>query len=128
MITDKLAEGAVTQNTQLSRISAENTLPRQLISNDRMLRCRCIDSTLFTDTMFANPNAKYLRQNKCCWVFVSGKGYVAMYPMKTQEEFPTALHWFCKKVGVSSRLVMDGHKSQTSSEVKIFCDQVGTTL
>ena len=89
MITDNLAEGAVDQNTQLSRLSANNTMSRQFSSNDRMLRYRRIDSTFFTDTMFANPNSKSLLQNKCCQVFVSDKGYVAVYLMKTQEEFPT---------------------------------------
>ena len=128
MISDKLAEGALSQNTQLSRLSADNSLSRQLSSNDRMLRYRRINSTFFTDTMFANPKAQSLRQNKCCQVFVSDKGYISVYPMKSQEEFSTALHWFCKQVGVSSNLVVDGHKAQTSAAVKRFCNQVGTTL
>ena len=96
LITDTLAEGAVAKNTQLSRLSAENTLSRQLSSNKRMLRYRRIDSTLFTDTMFANPDANSFHQNKCCQVFVSDKGYVVVYLMRTQEEFTTDLHWFCK--------------------------------
>ena len=127
-ITEKLAEGAVDQNTQFSRLSSDNTLSRQLSSNDRMLRYRRIESTFFTDTMFATPAAKSPRQNTCCQVFVSDKGFVAVYPMKSQEEFQTALHWFCKQVGVPSSLVADGHRSQTSSSVKRFCHQVGTTL
>ena len=128
LITDKLAEGAITQNTQLSRLNSDNTLSRHLSSNDRMLRYRRINSTFFTDTMFSTPKAKSLRQNTCCQVYVSDKGYVSVYPMKTQEEFKTSLHWFCKQVGVSSNLIVDGHKAQTSAEVKRFCDQVGTTL
>ena len=128
-ITEKLAESAIEQNTQFSRISADNTLSRQLSSNDRMLRYRRIESTFFTDTMFATPAAKSPRQNTCCQVFVSDKGFVAVYPMQSQEEFTTALHWFCKQVGVPSTLIADGHKSQTSSSsVKRLCHQVGTTL
>ena len=61
-------------------------------------------------------------------VFVSDKGFVAVYPMKTQSEFQDALHWFCKQVGVPITLVVDGHKAQTSNKTKQFCLQVGTTL
>ena len=48
--------------------------------------------------------------------------------MKSQKEFPTALHCFCKQVGVPDSLVADGHKSLQSGEVRRFCDKVGTTL
>ena len=48
--------------------------------------------------------------------------------MKSQSEFPTAFHWFCKQIGVPVDLVVDGHKAQTSSDVCHFCHQVGTTL
>jgi len=48
--------------------------------------------------------------------------------MKSQAEFQTALHWFCKEVGVPVDLVVDAHRAQTSNKVQRFCDQVGTTL
>ena len=92
-----------------------------------MLRYKRIQSTFYTDTMFANEH-KSVRQYTCCQLFVSDKGFVAVYPMQSQNEFPTALHWFCKQVGVPVELIVDGHKAQTSSEVKTFCHQVGTTL
>ena len=48
--------------------------------------------------------------------------------MKSQTEFQTAFHWFCKQIGVLIDLIVDGHKSQTSPQVRRFCNQVGTTL
>ena len=126
-ISEKLAEGAVDQNTQLCRHNADNVLSRQYTTNDRMLRYKRIQSTFYTDTMFANEH-KSVRQYTCCQLFVSDKGFVAVYPMQSQNEFSTALHWFCKQVGVPVELIVDGHKAQTSSEVKTFCHQVGTTL
>ena len=128
MINEELASGALDQNTQLARQSSDNILSRQISTNDRMLRYKRISSTFFTDTMFAQPNAKSLRGNTCCQVFVSDKGYVAVYSMKSQAEFQTALHWFCKQIGVPINLIVDGHKSQTSNKVRRFCNQVGTTL
>ena len=82
----------------------------------------------FTDTMFSTPKAKSTQGYTCCQVFVSDKGFVAVYPMKSQAEFQTALHWFCKEVGVPVDLVVDSHQAQTSNKVQRFCDQVGTTL
>ena len=59
---------------------------------------------------------------------MSDKGYVAVYPMKSQSEFQNALHWFCKEVGVPSTLVMDGHRAQKNLETRRFCHQVGTIM
>ena len=92
-----------------------------------MLRYKRIQSTFYSDTMFALTH-KYVRQFKCCQVFVSDKGFVAVYPMQSQKEFQTALHLFCKQVGVPVSLVVDGHLSHASPTVRRFCDQVGTTL
>ena len=92
-----------------------------------MLRYRRLQSVFFTDTLFALKH-KSTRGNVCCQVFASDKGYVAVYPMKSQKEFPMALHWFCKQVGVPDSLVVDGHRSLQSGQVRRFCDQVGTTL
>ena len=128
LITEKLADGAIDQNTQMCRHSADNIMSRQFSTNDRMLRYRRIQSAFFSDTMFATPKAKSTRGHSCCQVFVSDKGFVAVYPMKSQEEFQTALHWFCKQIGVPISLIVDAHKAQTSNKVKRFCDQVGTTL
>ena len=127
MVKENLAKGAIDQNTQLCRHNADNNLSRQYTTNDRMLRYRRLQSVFYTDTMFALKH-KSVRQYTCCQVFVSDKGFVAVYPMKSQEEFQTALHWFCKEVGVPVSLIADAHRSQTSFEVRRFCDQVGTTM
>ena len=77
--------------------------------------------------MFAT-NHKSTRGNKYCQVFVSDKGYIVVCPMKSQDEFETALYWFFKEVGVPVDLIVDGFSVQNKQSVKIFCDQVGTTL
>ena len=128
MIDESLAEGVIERNTQLRRQNADNTLSRNFSTNDRMLRYRRIQSTFFTDTLFATPKAKSLRQNTCCQLFVSDKGFVSVYPMRSQEDFDLALHWFCKQVGVPVKMVMDAHRSQKKLDTKRFCDQVGTML
>ena len=48
--------------------------------------------------------------------------------MKSQHEFETALHCFCKEVGVPVDLIVDGFSAQKKLFIKRFCDQVGTKL
>ena len=93
-----------------------------------MLRYRRIRSSFFTDTMFVTGKAKSTRGNKCMQLFVSDKGYVAIYPMRSKADFKDALHLFCKEVGVPVTLVVDPSGEQTSKAVRCFCTQVGTTL
>ena len=61
--------------------------------------------------MFATKH-KFARGNKCCKVFVSDKGYVEVYPMKSQSEFENALHWFCKEVCAPVDLIVDGFSTE----------------
>ena len=127
-INENLAEGAIAQTTQLNRQNADNSLSRNFSTNDRMLRYRRINSIFFTDTLFVTDKAKSTRRNKACQLFVSDKGFVAVYPMALASNFEDALHLFCKDVGVPISLIADPHPSQKSYSVRRFCDQVGTTL
>ena len=68
------------------------------------------------------------RGNKCCRLFGRDKGYIVVHPMKSQSEFKTALHWFCKEVGVPVDLIVDGFSAKKKSSIQRFFDQVGTTL
>jgi hypothetical protein len=121
-IREDLAQGAIDSTTQLNRQSADNTLSRNFSTNDRMLRYRRINSTFYTDTMFATSKTKSTRGIKCCQVFLSDKGFVAVYPrMKTPSQFEEALHLFCKEIDVPFNLIADPHPSQTKGSVRHFC-------
>ena len=61
-------------------------------------------------------------------IFVSDKGFVKVYPMKNQRDYPQALRFFAKDVGASKILVYDPHPSQKSPEVKDFLNKIGTIL
>ena len=127
-IDNATAKAVIEQNTQLLRQNADNDLSRHFSTNDRMLRYRRIDSQFYTDTLLTKgANGTSSRGNTYCQVFVSDKGYIAVYPMKKRSDFKDALHQFCKEVGVPSDLVMDPSGEQTKKEVKRFLHQVGTT-
>ena len=127
MIDESLAKKTLEKTTQLCKHHTDSSLSRNFSTNDRMLRYRRLGSIFYTDTLVA-LNTKSLQGNKYAQIFVSDRGYVAAYPMISQSEFPQALHWFCKEVGVPHTLVMDGHKAQTSILTRKFCHQVGTMM
>ena len=93
-----------------------------------MLRNKRINSTFYTDTMFATDKAKSIRGNKGCQYFVSDKGCVAVYPMESVSQFEDALQLFCNEVGFPTTMVADPHPSQTKKSIRRFCDQVGMSL
>ena len=61
-------------------------------------------------------------------MFVSDKGFVKVYSMRTVSEYPQALKMFTKDVGVPDVLVADPHPSNKSKDVRDFCNKIGTTL
>ena len=78
--------------------------------------------------MFVTSKATSRPGNTMLQIFVSDKGFIAVYPLKNKSDFKDALHLFCKEVGVPITLVVDPSGEQTSKSVRKFCNQVGTTL
>ena len=127
-IKPEAAKKALHQTTQRYRQGADNSLSRQFSTNDRMLRYKRIQSQFFTDTLFVTSKGKSSRGNTCAQLFVSDKGFVAVYPMRSKSQYPDVLKLFCKEVGVPETLVVDPSGEQTSHKARQFCHKVGTTL
>ena len=127
-ISDKEAQAVANTNTQLNRQPNDGLLSRQFSTNDQMPRYRRINSYFFSDTLCVTKPANSLQGYLYLQVFVSDKGYVAVYPMELKSDSKDALHSFCKGVGVPIALVVDPSGEQTSKVVRKFCNQVGTTL
>ena len=114
--------------TQLIHRDPGTTLSRNYGTNDRAIRYRHLNSTFFTDTMFATKKATSTRGNTCAQIYVSDKMFVAIHPMRTQSEYLSSLKRFAKEVGVPKALVCDSHPSQKARDVKGFLTGIGTTL
>ena len=61
-------------------------------------------------------------------MFVSDKGFIAVYLMELKSEFKDALHSFYKEVGVPIALVFNPSGAQTSKTVRKLYNQAKTTL
>ena len=122
------AERTVAATTQRHPQNLNTTITRQLNTNDRMLRYRRLHSIFFTDTMVISEKYKSSRQYRYVQVFVSDTGFIYIHFMRHQRDYPQALRAFSKEVGAPDILVCDPHPSQTSQEVRKYCNQIGTTL
>ena len=128
-INEERAEAALQSNSHSNRRSTDTSLSRHYSTNDRMLRYKRINSLFYTDTFFVTASGKSRpRGNTCMQLFVSDKGFIAVYPMQRKSQFQDVLHLFCKEIGVPDKLVVDPSGEQTSKPVKLFCQQVGLTL
>jgi hypothetical protein len=114
--------------TQLLHTNDGSSLSRNAGTDDRAVQYKKLWSTFFSDTLFATKKAKSLQGNTCVQLFVSDKGFVAVYPMRSQSEYLLAPKQFAKDVGVPEVLVCDSHPLQKAREVKQFLTSVGTTL
>ena len=61
-------------------------------------------------------------------LFMSDKGFVKVYGMKSEKEFINAFKLFCKEVGAPKAFIVDRAQAQTSKKVCKFLGKVGTTL
>ena len=114
--------------SQLRKQDGDNSLSRNVSTNDRMLRYKQTKCFFFTDTFYVTGKAKSTRGNTCMQLFVSDVGFVYVVPMKSKGDFKLALKEFAKEVGVPEALIVDPSGEQTSKEVRRFCQQIGTTL
>ena len=84
---------------------------------------------LFIYTFFATKKStKSTRGNTCCQIFVTDKSLVHVEPLRKRSDLIRALKSFAKEIGVPEATIVDGALEDNSSEVKKFCDQVGTSL
>ena len=127
VISQDLENCSINQTTQIFRHHTENNLSRQFYTNDRMLRYKGIHSVLFTDTLVVQTNQSN-RSNRYTQLYVSDKGFVAIYPIQSQYEFIDTLHCFCKEIGVPTTLFMDGHQAQTNHRTRKISSKFGLTM
>ena len=61
-------------------------------------------------------------------MFVSDKGFIAVYLMELKSEFKDTLHSFYKEVGLPIALVVNPSGNQTNKAVRKFCNQAKAAL
>ena len=98
-------------------------------TNDRMLRYKHLHEHFFMDMLFATNKAKKSsRGHTCAQLYVTDKGFVYIVPMISESQVLQAIQQFTKAIGAPDALICNAAKAQTSSTVRQFCSEIGTTL
>ena len=126
-ISEEDAKRTLDVTSQLIKQDADTSLARRFGTNDRSLRYRRINSFFYSDTFYSKKVIS-LRGFSMMQLFVSDKGFVKVYGMKSESQFPDALKLFCKEVGAPKAIIVDPYSAQKSEKVKQFLNKVGTTL
>ena len=117
IIYEDEARRTLKMTTKLNMQDADSNLSYTFGSNDQMLRYKRIKSFFSTDTFFRNNSTRgYI----CMQLFVSDKGFVRVYDMKSKAKFPLALRLFTKWVGVSNAFILGPSGDQTLAVVHAF--------
>ena len=93
VVSEDLASKAIYKSTQLCKHNDDNNLYLQLSTKDRMLRYRIINSVFFAATFLAKTTLSN-RGNKYVQLYITDKGIMMIYMMKSQSEFNETLHCF----------------------------------
>ena len=110
--------------SQLNKQESDASLLRRFGTNDHMLRYKRIDAFFYTDTFFAKKVVSK-RGYSMMQLFVSDKGFVKVYGIRSQKEFVDALKLFCKEVSAPRAMITDTSKSQKSNKSSSFLAKWG---
>ena len=115
--------------SQLAVRTNDPRLSRNYGTNYQMLRYKRIKDYFFMYTFFATKKAgKSSRVNNCCQIFVTDKGFVCVVQMTTESQVLQAVNKFSKEIGAPDAIISNLSKAQTSSDMKKFCNDIGTTM
>jgi hypothetical protein len=125
----KMAERTLDVTSQSNKRVDNPTLSHNYGTNDRMLRYKQISEYFFMDTFFATKKAgKSTRNNTCCQLFVTDKGFVYVAPLKSKANMLDAVKQFAKEIGGPDALIFDMSREHTSQSLLKFFLEIRSSL
>ena len=123
------AEQTLEVTSQHSTRSYNPTLSHNYGTNNRMLRYKRIKEHFFMGTFFSIKTAgNSSRDNTCCQIFVTYKGFVYVIPMKSKPEVLQAVKQFAKEIEAPEDIIPDAASEKTSKAPRKYSSYIGTTL
>lgn len=128
-IDPETAKKTLEITSQLKKNTPNANLTRNYSTNDRMLRYKRLNEFFFMDTFQATrKSGKSSRGNYYCQLFVTDKGFLYVVPMERKSDVLQAVKQFAKEIGAPEAIICDHSGEQTSSSLRKFCGEIGTTL
>ena len=126
-ISHDIAKQTVQNTTQLCQRNVYDvTMHRRYNTNDQMLRYRDLKIPLYSDTMFALKRVgKSVKNFTCTQVFASEFLWVRVQNLYFEIDSSKAFKSFFKDIGVPTKMIMDGARTQISGETRRECELAG---
>lgn len=102
--------------TQMNIRSAVHPLTHRYRTDLLSQRLRRLDTTMYTDTLFAKSRS--LIGNTCAQLFYDPCGFMYVFPMVSKGEAGESLNALTSDVGIPNRLVYDGAAEQVRPKSK----------
>ena len=126
-ISEEVAQRTLDVTTQLNKQDADTSLSYRFGTNNRSLWYKRISSLFYNDIFFSKQVISK-REFSMMQLFVSNKGFVKVYGMKSEKEYINALKRLCKEVGAPKAFIFDSARTKKSNKVRQFLNKVGTTF
>ena len=128
-IGKKTALNTIRATTQRYLKKHDPKMTRNSSTGDKATRYNRIKDHLFMDTMFVTGNGgKSILGNTCAQVFTTGRGFLAIYPLRSKAQVKQTIRLFCKEVGAPSAFIGDQSGEQISHDVQQYIKNVGSAL
>ena len=128
-ISHEDAQRTIDVTTQTSTRTDDPTLSWNYSTNDRMLRYKRIkDFSPWIHSLQPRKVGNHHEAILAVNFFVTDKGFIYVVPMKKKSEVLLAIKQFTQEIGAPDSFVADTSGEQMTSEVKKFCNDIGTAL
>ena len=94
-------------------------MQRRFITNDRQLRYRKLNTTMFTDIYFSS--IKSSRGNTYTQIWTNDIEWIRVNPMPSKSNTHHSAKKLFKNYGVPSKIIMDGAKEQILGKFRDAC-------
>lgn len=116
-IPRRVAEKTLKLTTQRGvRYLNHPCLARRFQSNDRHLRYKRLNVTMFSDTLFSSTASN--RNNKCAQVYATNFGWSSIYPMQRKGDTHETLSSLFSNISVPNEMIVDNAKELVQGEFK----------
>jgi len=129
-ISEERARRTIKATTHLcNRNTRDISLTRRYPNNNRMIRYKHLNVHIFTDTMHASGCVgKSIRNFKHAQVFATSFGWADIVLLESEKDMNLAYKQLFKNVGVPTKLIADGARTQTRGQAADECKKSGCTI
>lgn len=127
MVSPEIARQTLSRTTRRGiRTTSDSTMSRRFSTNDRQMRYKHLPHDLYTDTMQSKTRSR--RGDLYAQVYCSSFRWSRVFPMKKKSEAADTVDLLFHRVGVPTKMIMDGAREQTLGKFRKKCQEASVHI